>query len=222
MNFSYPGYNELLTGSPDPRIDSNDKRLNPNVTVFDYLAEVPGAASPIGDIIAPAGENGRGAGRSTAAADCFRLVRNPNAPGADLGCHRGDPTQLALLLGDNVDGDITIQQKIRLSTVRSAGWARRSEQRGIRKSRNGPVLCRDRGRGISSAFPTGFSLRARRACCSEWTALHEHQSLRKRAYSSRETHLHRPRALSSGTEQRQRSRIRLRLISSQKHLISRP
>src|SRR5262245_54553038 len=31
--FSYPGYNEILTGSSDPRIDSNDKKPNPNVTV---------------------------------------------------------------------------------------------------------------------------------------------------------------------------------------------
>jgi hypothetical protein len=35
--FSYPGYNEILTGSGDPRIDSNDKRPNPNVTVFEWL-----------------------------------------------------------------------------------------------------------------------------------------------------------------------------------------
>ncbi len=41
MNFSYPGYNELLTGSPDPRVDSNDKRLNPNVTVFEWLNRKP-------------------------------------------------------------------------------------------------------------------------------------------------------------------------------------
>ncbi len=42
MNFSYPGYNEMFTGSPDPRIDSNDKRLNPNVTVFEWLNCRPG------------------------------------------------------------------------------------------------------------------------------------------------------------------------------------
>src|SRR5947209_11364021 len=32
LNFSYPGYNETLCGFADPRIDSNDKRPNPNVT----------------------------------------------------------------------------------------------------------------------------------------------------------------------------------------------
>jgi hypothetical protein len=36
-NFSYPGYNELLTGVADARIDSNDKRSNPNATVLEWL-----------------------------------------------------------------------------------------------------------------------------------------------------------------------------------------
>jgi hypothetical protein len=35
--FSYPGYNELLSGRGDPRIDSNEKRANPNVTVLEWL-----------------------------------------------------------------------------------------------------------------------------------------------------------------------------------------
>jgi hypothetical protein len=37
LRFSYPGYNELLTGAPDPRIASNDTVLNPNVTVLEWL-----------------------------------------------------------------------------------------------------------------------------------------------------------------------------------------
>jgi hypothetical protein len=37
LNFSYPGYNETLTGHPDPRITSNDNVPNPNVTVFEWL-----------------------------------------------------------------------------------------------------------------------------------------------------------------------------------------
>ena len=32
MNFSYPGYSEALCGVADPRIDSNDKKPNPNET----------------------------------------------------------------------------------------------------------------------------------------------------------------------------------------------
>jgi len=41
LNFSYPGYNETLCGFPDARIDSNDKVLNPNVTMFEWLKKKP-------------------------------------------------------------------------------------------------------------------------------------------------------------------------------------
>ena len=41
MKFSYPGYNETLCGFADPRIDSNDKNPNPNVTVFEWLNRKP-------------------------------------------------------------------------------------------------------------------------------------------------------------------------------------
>lgn len=40
-NFSYPGYSETFTGFADPRIDSNDKKPNPNVTVFEWLNSKP-------------------------------------------------------------------------------------------------------------------------------------------------------------------------------------
>ena len=40
-NFSYPGYNEFLTGIADPRIDSNDKKLNANTNVFEWLNAKP-------------------------------------------------------------------------------------------------------------------------------------------------------------------------------------
>ena len=39
--FSYPGYNEILTGRPDPRIDRNEYGPNPNVTVFEWLDKDP-------------------------------------------------------------------------------------------------------------------------------------------------------------------------------------
>jgi hypothetical protein len=42
FKFSYPGYNETLTGAPDPRINSNRFGPNPNVTVFEWLAHRPG------------------------------------------------------------------------------------------------------------------------------------------------------------------------------------
>lgn len=35
--FSYPGYSELFAGVADPRIESNDKIPNPNVTVLEWL-----------------------------------------------------------------------------------------------------------------------------------------------------------------------------------------
>lgn len=37
LNFSYPGYSETLCGFADPRIASNDKIPNPNVTVLEWL-----------------------------------------------------------------------------------------------------------------------------------------------------------------------------------------
>lgn len=40
--FSYPGYNEMFAGRADPRVDSNDKVPNPNVTVFEWLNRRPG------------------------------------------------------------------------------------------------------------------------------------------------------------------------------------
>ena len=43
MWFSYPGYNEILTGrADDARIDSNDKTPNPNVTVLETVNRAPG------------------------------------------------------------------------------------------------------------------------------------------------------------------------------------
>lgn len=41
LKFSYPGYNEMLTGRPDPRIDRNDYGPNPNATVFGWLGGQP-------------------------------------------------------------------------------------------------------------------------------------------------------------------------------------
>lgn len=45
--FSYPGYNELLTGRADPRITSNDPVPNPNVTVLEWLNRRPGFAGRV-------------------------------------------------------------------------------------------------------------------------------------------------------------------------------
>jgi hypothetical protein len=41
LAFSYPGYNEMLTGHPDARIDSNEFGPNPNISVFEWLNSLP-------------------------------------------------------------------------------------------------------------------------------------------------------------------------------------
>ena len=42
LNFSYPGYSEILCGYADPRIDSNAKKNNSNVTVLEWMKQKPG------------------------------------------------------------------------------------------------------------------------------------------------------------------------------------
>lgn len=41
FKFSYPGYNEMATGAPNPRINSNEFGPNPNPTVFEWLNNRP-------------------------------------------------------------------------------------------------------------------------------------------------------------------------------------
>jgi len=41
LAFSYPGYNEMLTGHPDSRIDKNEYGPNPNENVFEWLNRLP-------------------------------------------------------------------------------------------------------------------------------------------------------------------------------------
>jgi hypothetical protein len=41
LAFSYPGYNEMLTGRPDARINSNEFGPNPNISVFEWLNTLP-------------------------------------------------------------------------------------------------------------------------------------------------------------------------------------
>jgi len=41
MAFSYPGYNEMLTGWPDSRINSNEFGVDPNTTVFEWMNHFP-------------------------------------------------------------------------------------------------------------------------------------------------------------------------------------
>ena len=48
FKFSYPGYNEILTGAPDPRIDSNEFGPNPNVSVFEWMNGQAGFEGRVG------------------------------------------------------------------------------------------------------------------------------------------------------------------------------
>jgi hypothetical protein len=41
LAFSYPGYNEMLTGHPDARVNSNEFGPNPNISVFEWLNTLP-------------------------------------------------------------------------------------------------------------------------------------------------------------------------------------
>lgn len=45
--FSYPGYNEILTGVSDPEIDSNAKKYNKNKTVLEWFFEKPDFAGKV-------------------------------------------------------------------------------------------------------------------------------------------------------------------------------
>jgi hypothetical protein len=41
-HFSYPGYNEIFTGFPDTRMNTNDPVTNPNINVLEYLNKQKG------------------------------------------------------------------------------------------------------------------------------------------------------------------------------------
>lgn len=45
--FSYPGYNEMISGVADARIDKNEFGPNPNETVFEWLNKEPGLAGKV-------------------------------------------------------------------------------------------------------------------------------------------------------------------------------
>src|SRR3954467_7073411 len=47
MAFSYPGYNEMSVGYPDPAIDTNEFGPNPNASVFEWLNKSPDLAGRV-------------------------------------------------------------------------------------------------------------------------------------------------------------------------------
>lgn len=82
LNFSYPGYGELLSGFPDPKIDSNKKIPNENPTVLEWLSKRPGfegkVAAYCGWDVFPAIFNRERSGLPTFAGEA-----GPAAPGYD-------------------------------------------------------------------------------------------------------------------------------------------
>jgi len=87
FNFSYPGYNETLTGAPDPRIDSNNKIPNPNVTVLEWLNDKSGfkgkvAAFGAWDVISAIANGERGGFPANAGSDPFHMT--PPNPQVEL------------------------------------------------------------------------------------------------------------------------------------------
>lgn len=46
-HFSYPGYSELFTGFPDPKMNTNDAILNPNINVLEFINKQKGFAGKV-------------------------------------------------------------------------------------------------------------------------------------------------------------------------------
>ncbi|HEY0646528.1 alkaline phosphatase family protein [Phenylobacterium sp.] len=82
--FSYPGYNELLTGKPDPAIRSNEHGPNRNVTVLEWLNRQPGL---------------KGRVQAFASWEAFRDILNPGRSGVavNAGWDAAPGTQFARL-----------------------------------------------------------------------------------------------------------------------------
>jgi hypothetical protein len=76
FKFSYPGYNELLTGRPDAHIDRNDYGPNPNVTVFEWLNRRP---------------EFRGRVAAAGAWDAFADIFNERRSGIEVHASRREP-----------------------------------------------------------------------------------------------------------------------------------
>jgi hypothetical protein len=64
--FSYPGYNELFSGFADDSVNSNDKKNNPNITVF----EVANKSEALKNKVA-----------AVTSWDCFPYILNVNRSG---------------------------------------------------------------------------------------------------------------------------------------------
>jgi len=151
MKFSYPGYNEMLVGIPDPRIDRNDFGPNPNVTVFEWL-------------------NGQGDYRGRVAVtgtwDVFRDIFNErrsrlhvHASGSDAGTHAAalhllqrKPRALFVGYGETDDlahkgrYDLTLDAAHAIDRYVAEIW-RRTQAMPEYRGRTTLILVADHGRG---------------------------------------------------------------------------
>jgi hypothetical protein len=151
MKFSYPGYNEMLVGIPDPRIDRNDFGPNPNVTVFEWLNR----RDDFRDRIAVAGTW-----------DVFRDIFNVSrsglrvdVPGSDAGTHAAalrllerKPRALFVGYGETDDFahkgryDLTLDAAHAIDRYVAEIW-RRAQAMPEYRGRTTLILVADHGRG---------------------------------------------------------------------------
>jgi len=87
--FSYPGYNEILSGYADDRIKSNDKIDNPNVTVLEFINQQPGftgkvAAFSSWDVIEAAVNEKRSGIYASSANEASQPTTGPDSLLADM------------------------------------------------------------------------------------------------------------------------------------------
>lgn len=86
--FSYPGYNELLTGKPDPKIRSNAHGPNANGTFLEWVNRQPGFQGRV---------------QAYASWEAFRDILNPARSGlpVNAGWDAGSDTRLARLQNES-------------------------------------------------------------------------------------------------------------------------
>ena len=151
MKFSYPGYNEMLVGIADPRIDRNDYGPNPNVTVFEWLSRHDGFRGRIA-----------AAGTWDTFRDIFNVSRSGlrvDVPGSDAGTHAaalrllaGTPRALFVGYGETDDFahkgryDLTLDAAHAIDRYVSEIW-RRAQDMPILRGRTTLIFVADHGRG---------------------------------------------------------------------------
>jgi hypothetical protein len=151
MKFSYPGYNEMLVGIPDPRIDRNDFGPNPNVTVFEWLHRRDDFRDRVAAV-----------GTWSVFRDIFNVSRSGlrvDVPGSDAGTHsgalrllEGKPRALFVGYGETDDFahkgryDLTLDAAHAIDRYVAELW-RRAQSMPEYRERTTLILVADHGRG---------------------------------------------------------------------------